>query len=73
MEKDTNQKIEKYTYKRRIDAQERINSARTLIKLLLSPHAEITPDHRKEALRLALWKITEAESPKYNLKRASTL
>jgi hypothetical protein len=53
------------TYKRHPEAEARRRSAVALIKLLLSDSQELLPTHRREFLRLALWKITEAETAKY--------
>lgn len=42
-------------------AEERLNSAVTLVKAMLQLPGLI-PEHRREFLKLALWKVTEAES-----------
>jgi hypothetical protein len=42
-------------------AEERLKSAVTLVKALLGMPG-LTPEHRREFLKLALWKVTEAGS-----------
>src|SRR5438105_672165 len=56
------------TFKRHSQAEERRRSAIALVKLLLSKSSELLPGHRQEFLKLALWKITEAESGKYGTR-----
>ena len=51
------------TYQRRPDADLRMASARKLVKMLLDAD-DLYPVHRKEFVRLALWKVTEAEGGK---------
>ena len=50
-------------YKFRIHerAEARARSAKLLISLLLQETLEIVPEHRRELLNIALWKLTEAE------------
>jgi hypothetical protein len=56
------------TYRRHPEAEARRRSAVALIKLLLSGSQELLPAHRHEFLKLALWKITEAETAKYQTR-----
>ena len=58
------------TYQRRPDADLRMASARKLIKMLLDAD-DLYPAHRKEFVRLALWKVTEADGGKYNTRYRS--
>jgi hypothetical protein len=48
------------SFKRRHDADLRIASARRLVQILLES-TDLYPAHRREFLKLALWKVTEAE------------
>jgi hypothetical protein len=57
-------------FQRHQDADRRIQSARYLIRILLEAE-ELYPTHRKEFIKLALWKVTEAEGGKYNLRYQS--
>jgi hypothetical protein len=50
----------KVVFQRHPLAEERLRSATTLVKGLLQMPGLI-PEHRREFLRLALWKVTEAE------------
>jgi hypothetical protein len=50
----------KPAYERHPLAEERLRSATTLVKALLQAPGLI-PEHRREFLKLALWKVTEAE------------
>ena len=52
----------KYEFKVHESATQRLCSATALVKLLLLEEPTILLEHRKEFLKLALWKITEAES-----------
>jgi hypothetical protein len=58
------------TFKRHRDADRRIESARKLVKILLDA-TDLYPSHREEFIRLALWKVTEAEGTKYNTRYRS--
>ncbi len=57
-------------YRQRPDADVRMASARKLVKMLLDAD-DLYPAHRKEFVRLALWKVTEAEGGKYNTRYRS--
>jgi hypothetical protein len=48
------------TFQRHRDADQRMASARQLVKVLLTAEG-LYPSHRMEFIRLALWKVTEAE------------
>ena len=61
------------TFKRHSQAEERRHSAIALVKLLLSESSELLPGHRREFLKLALWKITQAESGKYGTRFQSKI
>ena len=51
------------------ESEERKRSAVTLIKYLLAEsRPEVLPAHYEELLDVLLWKITEAESPKYKTR-----
>src|SRR5437868_4406015 len=53
-------------FKRHSRAEQRKRSAVALVKRLLpQPSDDILPEHRREALGMALFKLTEAESGKY--------
>jgi hypothetical protein len=49
-------------FKRRPDAEKVKHSAITLAKTLLQDIPGLLPEHRRECLRIALWKITQAET-----------
>jgi hypothetical protein len=49
-------------FKRRPDAEEIKDSAAILAKTLLQDIPGLLPEHRRECMRIALWKITEAEA-----------
>ena len=53
---------EKYLFRKHEAAETRRRSAHRLIEVLLRPDPEILPEHRREFLKTALWKLTEAES-----------
>lgn len=59
---ETMSKDAKYEFKVHESATQRLCSATALVKLLLLEEPTILLEHRKEFLKLALWKITEAES-----------
>jgi hypothetical protein len=57
------------TFKLDPEAEKRRISATTLIKVLLANRVpEVLPKHYRELLRILLWKITEAESDKYETR-----
>jgi hypothetical protein len=57
------------TFKPYPDAEARKRSAITLVKYLLeAKNREILLRHRRALLNVLLWKITEAESPKYKTR-----
>jgi hypothetical protein len=59
------------TFRRHHDADDRVASARKLVKILLDAD-DLYPAHRKEFIRLALWKVTEAEpASKYSTRYRS--
>jgi hypothetical protein len=58
------------TFKRHRDADARMESARKLVKLLIGA-TDLLPSHRKEFIRLALWKVSEAEGGKYSTRYRS--
>lgn len=51
----------KYQFTVHSQAEARTRSAIVLIKLLLQKTLDVIPEHRKELLNIALWKLTEAE------------
>lgn len=55
------------SFKHHHDADLRIASARRLVHILLES-TDLYPAHRREFLKLALWKVTEAESGKHNTR-----
>lgn len=48
-----------------------MRSAVTLVKLLLKHRRDLTDSHCREFLGKALWKVTEAETPKYKTRYRS--
>jgi hypothetical protein len=58
------------TFKRHKHADERIASARKLVRLLVEAEG-LYPAHRKEFIKLALWLVTEAEAGKLNTRFCS--
>jgi hypothetical protein len=54
-------------FRRHPDADARIASAKRLVRLLLDA-TDLYPAHRKEFIKLALWKVTEAEGTKLNTR-----
>jgi hypothetical protein len=52
----------KYEFTEHKDSKVRLHIAIELIKFLLRPNSHVLAEHRQEFLRIALWKITEAES-----------
>jgi hypothetical protein len=55
-------------FKRHPQAEARRRSAVALVKLLLSDLPPLLLSHRREFLKMALWKITEAETAKYQTR-----
>ena len=49
------------TFERHPLAKERKSSSIVLVKALLQEHSGLLDNHRQEFVRLALWKVTEAE------------
>jgi hypothetical protein len=57
------------TFKRHPEADERIGSATSLVKLILANRTpEMLSKHYRELLRILLWKITEAETEKHETR-----
>jgi hypothetical protein len=56
------------TFARYPDADRIVGSARALVKLLLTPDNHIDIRHRREAIKLALWNVTEDEAGKYTTR-----
>ncbi len=55
-------KGKEYVFTKHLNAEARTRSARRLIERLLEPDPEILPEHQRECLNIALWKLTLAES-----------
>src|SRR5437867_1032218 len=63
-----------YRYQRRPDAVERVESSIFLTKQIVEMfrlHSERLNSYSKEFLRIALWKMTEAETEKYETRYCS--
>jgi hypothetical protein len=57
-------------YSRHKDADRRMASARKLVRVILDAD-DLYPPHRREFIKLALWKVTEAEAGKYTTRYRS--
>src|SRR4051794_1618255 len=56
------------TYQPYPDVDQIVESARALVKLLLLPDDRILMRHRKHAIKLALWRVTEDGADKYTTR-----
>jgi hypothetical protein len=58
------------TFRQHKDAAARLASAKKLVQILLDAD-DLYPSHRREFIRLALWKVSEAEGGKYRTRYRS--